>query len=304
VRREDGHLCLGIAPDSWGVWFPEDPRQVPWTQFLDEASRAGYGWIELGPFGYLPTDAEQLQDELGVRNLRLAGGTMSAGLHRGREAFEEALHEARRVAALVAALGACHLVLLPEMYRDLDGKQVYAAELSRDEWENLVTGASSLSRAVAEEYGVRVEFHPHADSHVDNQERVERFLDDTAGEGVSLCLDTGHVAYCGGSSAQIVERYPERIGYVHLKAVDPAVAEVVRREGIGFAEAVRRGVMVELPNGEPAIEPLLEKLERLGVDIFTIVEQDMFPCDPDVPLPIATRTREYLMSCRVSWKKC
>ena len=60
----DGHLGLGTAPDSWGVWFPEDPRQVPWTRFLDEASRAGYEWIELGPFGYLPTEPERLRDEL------------------------------------------------------------------------------------------------------------------------------------------------------------------------------------------------------------------------------------------------
>ena len=60
----DGHLRLGTAPDSWGVWFPEDPRQVPWTRFLDEASRAGDEWIEPGPFGYLPTEPERLRDEL------------------------------------------------------------------------------------------------------------------------------------------------------------------------------------------------------------------------------------------------
>ena len=42
---------LGIAPDSWGVWFPSDPQQPPFEQFLDEASRAGYRTIELGPYG-------------------------------------------------------------------------------------------------------------------------------------------------------------------------------------------------------------------------------------------------------------
>jgi inosose dehydratase len=33
---------VGSAPDSWGVWFPRDPRQTPWTRFLDEIARAGY----------------------------------------------------------------------------------------------------------------------------------------------------------------------------------------------------------------------------------------------------------------------
>ncbi|MGO2846954.1 MAG: 2-keto-myo-inositol dehydratase, partial [Microbacterium gubbeenense] len=31
-------LRIGTAPDSWGVWFPDDPGQVPWERFLDEAA--------------------------------------------------------------------------------------------------------------------------------------------------------------------------------------------------------------------------------------------------------------------------
>ena len=42
-------LRLGTAPDSWGVWFPADPHQVGWQQYLDEVPRAGYIWTELGP---------------------------------------------------------------------------------------------------------------------------------------------------------------------------------------------------------------------------------------------------------------
>ncbi|TDC15366.1 2-keto-myo-inositol dehydratase, partial [Streptomyces sp. 8K308] len=35
----------------------------------------------------------------------------------------------------------------------------------------------------------------------------------------------------------------------------------------------------------------------LGTDLFAIVEQDMYPCPPDQPLPIAHRTRHFLASC-------
>ena len=52
-------LRLGSAPDSWGVWFPSDPKQIPWQRFLDEIAEAGYEWTELGPYGYLPTDLQQ-----------------------------------------------------------------------------------------------------------------------------------------------------------------------------------------------------------------------------------------------------
>ena len=53
-------IRVGSAPDSWGVWFPDDPQQVPWQRFLDEVAEAGYSWIELGPYGYLPTDPAKL----------------------------------------------------------------------------------------------------------------------------------------------------------------------------------------------------------------------------------------------------
>ena len=64
LRTTVGNLCLGSAPDSWGVWFPDDPKQIPWERFLDEVQVAGYEWIELGPYGYLPTDPSRLEDEL------------------------------------------------------------------------------------------------------------------------------------------------------------------------------------------------------------------------------------------------
>ena len=35
-------LTLATAPDSWGVWFPQDPHQVGWQQYLDEVAAAGY----------------------------------------------------------------------------------------------------------------------------------------------------------------------------------------------------------------------------------------------------------------------
>ncbi len=67
-------ILVGSAPDSWGVWFPDDPQQTPYTRFLDEVAASGYEWIELGPFGYLPTDPKQLSDELNARGLQALGG--------------------------------------------------------------------------------------------------------------------------------------------------------------------------------------------------------------------------------------
>jgi inosose dehydratase len=290
-------IRLGTAPDSWGVWFPDDPDQVPWDRFLDEVAAAGYQWIELGPYGYLPTDPERLRDELGRRGLRLSGGAVFSGLHRGREALKEAIEECRVEARLLTALGAKHLISLPEGYTDLDGNLTQPVELTPEQWNDLTSGMSELARVLREESGVELVFHPHADSHVDTQARVLRFLEDTDPEVVSLCLDTGHISYCGGDNIEIIRAFPERIGYVHLKQVDPGIVRQVREENLCFAEAVRRGAMIEPPTGIPAMEPLLAELGGLDADLFAIVEQDLYPCPPDTPLPIATRTRKYLNGC-------
>jgi inosose dehydratase len=290
-------IRLGTAPDSWGVWFPDDAQQTPWNRFLDEVVESGYAWIELGPYGYLPTDPELLRDELGQRGLSLSGGAVFAGLHRGVTALEQAITDCRQEAELLTALGAKHLVLLPEGYTDLEGNITQPVELEPEQWESLVSGMSQLGKVIADEFDVSLVFHPHADSHVDTQQRVERFLEDTDPSTVNLCLDTGHVSYCGGDNLAIIQRFPQRIGYLHLKQVDPKVVDQVEQEGLCFAEAVRRGAMVEPPRGIPAMEPLVEALSGLEADLFAIVEQDMYPCEPDFPLPIATRTRQYLEQC-------
>jgi len=296
-------LRLGTAPDSWGVWFPDDPQQVPWPRYLDEVSDAGYSLTELGPFGYLPTDPGRLRDELDARGLTLTGGTVFVALHKGREALEQAKIDCAAELATIAPLGARHLVILPEGYTDLDGNLTASPALTDDEWEALTGGMSELGRYVAGEHDGVLTFHTHADSHVGTQQEIERFLDGTDPATVHLCLDTGHVAYCGADNMQLIRDYAERIAYVHLKQVDTALRARVREEKLGFAPAVRLGVMVEPPLGEPDMPPLLAALAGLDRELYCIVEQDMYPCEPERPLPIARRTREYYATCGVATGK-
>lgn len=116
---------------------------------------------------------------------------------------------------------------------------------------------------------------------------------------MNLCLDTGHISYCGGDNIAIIRRAPKRIGYLHLKQVDPEVRAKVEGEDLPFGEAVKLGAMTEPPHGIPDMPTLLAEIETLGIDVFAIVEQDMHPCEVDAPLPIAKRTRTYLGSCGV-----
>ncbi len=289
-------IRLGTAPDSWGVWLPDDPGQVPWQRFLDEMVVSGYEWLELGPYGYLPTDPSQLRDELDARGLRCSGQAVFAAFHR-QDGWDSALADVRAVAELTTAVGGEYVILLPGMHTDEFGAQVESKQLDDDGWKRLVDGNSRMAKLLHEEYGATLVFHSHADSHVETQDQIDRFLADTDPQYVQLCLDTGHVAYGGADNFGIIADHPERIGYVHLKVMDPQILRQVTEEGLSFAQAVDRGVCVEPPAGVPDMRLVSEALHGLDADLFAIVEQDMFGCDPDLPLPIARRTRGHLNAC-------
>ena len=55
--------------------------------------------------------------------------------------------------------------------------------------------------------------------------------------------------------------------------------------------------MVEPPYGEPAMPPLLDALAELDRDIFTVIEQDLYPVAPHIPLPIPARAAGYFAAC-------
>jgi inosose dehydratase len=290
-------LRIGTAPDSWGVWFPDHPRQVPWQRFLDEVQAAGYHWIELGPYGYLPTDPDQLRDELAKRDLELSAGTVFTGFHQGSGQWQRAWDQAVKVAGLAAELGARHIVVIPDLWRsDSTGETLEARTLTTEQWQGLAAGHDRLGQALLEQYGVHQQFHSHADSHVGTTREVERLLELTDPSYTNLCLDTGHFAYYGGDNLRLIDKHPDRIGYLHLKQIDPELIWEVLKNDAAFADAAA-DIMVEPPRGIPELAPIIEAVASIDPDIFAIVEQDMPGCELDRPFPVARRTREHIFSC-------
>ena len=197
-------IRIGSAPDSWGVWFPSDPAQTPADRFLSEVSGAGYEWIEIGPYGYLPTDPNELRDQLEKHGLKVSAGTVFEHLHRP-DSWEDVWKQVADVASLTAAVGGKHIVVIPDTWRDhKTGAPLEDRTLSDEGWALLTTGMDELGRRILQEYGLRVQFHSHADSHVGYQHEIERFVENTNPEYVNLCLDTGHVSYYRGDNVALI----------------------------------------------------------------------------------------------------
>ena len=287
-------IKVGSAPDSWGVWFPDEPNQTPWQRFLDEIAEADYEWTELGPYGYLPTDPATLRSELEKRGLKVSGTFAMADLE-VPEVWPQLQEQVLGAGEVLSTLGAGYLVLIDDTYTNLfTGEARLDADLDREAWKRLVDTTHRIARTARERFGLQTVFHPHAETHVEYEEQIERLMQDTDPELIQLCLDTGHHAYRGGDPVAFMRKHHERITYLHLKSIDRDVQRQIEEEGTPFALAVQKDMFVEPNLGAVDFLAFRDVLKEIEFDGFAIVEQDMYPAPHDKPLPIARRTREYL----------
>jgi len=285
-------IAFGNAPCSWGTiegWG----QGVPYPQMLDELVASGYRGTELGDYGYFPTDPERLREELVRRGLTLLGAYEGVYL-KDPAAVAEGRARVMRTARLlqhVADVGDPHwrpyLVLADEHSRDPlrfrhAGRITPELSLDPEGWTTFCTHAEQLAREVFEETGLSTVFHHHCAGYVEAPWEIEAFLERTDPRWINLLLDTGHYLYGTGSVegdevVAALERYRERIRYVHFKDLDPIVATQARREGWNYKEAVAHGVFCQLGQGAIDFRAVLRALRKIGYSGWVTVEQDVLP---------------------------
>ncbi len=258
---------IAAAPISWGVCeVPGWGRVLPPATVLAEMAELGVTATELGPPGYLPTDARDLGALLDEYGLRLVGGFFATVLH-DAATQESTLDSADAVATLLARAGGDVLVLAAAT--GLDGYDDRPA-LSDQEWATLVDTAARIAERAAA-LGLRTVLHPHVGTHVETRAEVERFLHDS---DLALCVDTGHLLIGGTDPVDLVRRHPHRVGHVHLKDVDTALAEQVRGGERTYTQAVADGIYVPLGAGDVDLAAMLDVLAERDYDGWYVLEQD------------------------------
>jgi len=284
-------IRIGTAPDSWGIWFPNDPKQIPWQQCLDEMKEAGYKTLELGPWGYLPTDPVQLKEELSKRGLELVATTLMTDI-----VFVQDLQPIYETLDQILSLqqhfsSASYLVLIDGMYTDLfTGEHIAEKELSDVQWQQMITNIQKIVDYVKNKTDIKVVFHPHAETHVETEEEIERLLKDI---DIDLCLDTGHHLYAGGEPLSFIQKHAERIKYLHLKDCNTHIRKKMIENNCSFAQGVQDGVMCDPESGNVDFIQLTKILKNIEFTGEAVIEQDMYPAPADAPFRIAKRTLEY-----------
>jgi inosose dehydratase len=278
---------LATSPDAYGVWVANGEGDIPWNRFLDTAAAGGYGTVEMGPPGYLPSDPARLRDELYRRSLALTGGYVTGMLH-DRDGRAEAWKELREVAGLSAAAGAKYLVLLARTTRGPKGRN----PLEGADWHRMVDGIREADRLVRGEFGLTTVYHPHIGLAVETAAETERLVADTNGD-IPLCLDVGHFAYPGDDPVAFYRRHAGVVKYLHLRDLDPAVRDDAVATNKDFWGAVFAGLFCEPGTGVVDFAGLVEAAREEGFTGPVVVERSLHAQPHDVSAETAARAHRF-----------
>lgn len=306
-------IQVGNAPCSWGTLEFEGNQgeRIGYQQMLDELTETGYAGTELGDWGFMPTEPNVLRLELSRRGLTMLGAFVPVSF-RHSAAHRDGELRALQVARLLSAVSTGgpstqrpFVVLADEngansVRAQTAGRITPELGLSRSEWEVFARGVTDVAQAIRAETGLPSVFHHHCGGYVETPDEIARLLELTDPDLVGLVFDTGHYTYgTGQSDPQAVldglERFGDRIRYVHMKDCHPGVAASVRTEKLSYLEAVRRGVFCELGQGLVPFPAVVAWLRSHGYRGWALVEQDVLP-GMGTPRDSARRNREYLKS--------
>lgn len=299
------HICT--APCCWGVDDVKNPFLPPWRRVLGEAAEAGYRGIELGPYGYLPLDAETVSPALSEQGLHVVAGTIFDDLVTPAN-LPELLRQTYNICVLLKQLPALkkqtgqrhagpYLVIIDWGHEARDyaaGHSDRAPRLDDARWNTMMTHIRAIADIAWHQYGIRAVIHPHAGGHIEFADELARLVDDIPDEVAGLCLDTGHLYYAGMDPVASLRTYAHRLDYLHFKDIDPVVFDQVLNERIRFFDACARGVMCPIGRGVidyPALHSLVHELGYVGC---ITVEQERDPRHAQGSLDDVAASRAYL----------
>ena len=286
---------LGIAPIGWcNDDMPELGSENTFRQIVSEMALAGFTGCEIG--NKYPSDAAELKWELDLRGMRIASRWFSSFLV--DKPYEEVEAEFIKELDFLEAVGA-NRINVSEQSGSIQGKTDvpvltgdHKPVMTDEQWDRFCDGLNRLGK-VAAARGFKLCFHHHMGTVVQTAAETDRMLANTDPRYVHLCYDTGHFTFAGEDPLQVLKKYVDRVGHVHLKDMRLDVVKKVREEGWSFLTAVRNGAFTVPGDGGVEFDPVFELLSKAGYEGWLLVEAEQDPAKAN-PLEYAIKARKYI----------
>lgn len=285
---------LGIAPIAWtNDDMPDLGKENTFEQCVSEMALAGFTGSEVG--NKYPRDTKALKKALRLRGMEICNQWFSCFLL--TKPLEEEEREFRNQLSYLKTMGAKIIGVSEQSYsvQGMVDTPIFGHKyvMSDEEWEVFCKGLNRLGKIAKEEYGISLTFHHHMGTVVQDEAEVDRMMENTDSEYVSLLFDTGHFAYCGVSPLKMVKKYTGRIKHVHLKDIRKEVVEKVKAEKLSFLDGVRLGTFTVPGDGCIDFDPIFKVLEVSGYEGYMLVEAEQDPAKAN-PLEYAIKARKYI----------
>lgn len=283
----------GIAPIGWtNDDMPDLGKENNFEQTVSEMALAGFKGTEVG--SHYPKDPVILKKALDLRGLRIANQWFSSFLiSRPFEETEKAFIDQCR---FLRAVGATKIGVSEQSYSIQgildhpiqEGKYV----MNDEEWDLLTAGLKRLGK-MSRDMGIDLVYHHHMGTVVQTEEEIDRFMENTDPDYVSLLFDSGHCAFAGIDPGKILSKYIERTRHVHLKDIRRDIVEKSKREKWSFLKGVREGTFTVPGDGDLDFDPLFRILEDADYEGWILVEAEQDPAKAN-PLEYAIKARSYI----------
>jgi len=286
-------ITFGCAPIAWtNDDMPELGSENSFEQCISEMALAGYTGTEIG--NKYPRDPETLKTYLEPRNLKVASACFSAFLT--TKPFEETKQAFIEHRDFLHAMGA-KVIVVSEQGHSIQGQMdtpVFKEKpiFTDSDWSLLTEGLEYLGE-LAHEKGMDIVYHHHMGTGVQTTEEIDRLMENTSPDKVSLLFDTGHLVFSGENPIEIYKKYQSRIKHIHFKDIREEVAKEVKGNNDSFLIGVKKGVFTVPGDGMIDFRPIMKAITDSGYEGWIVVEAEQDPAKAN-PFEYALKARKYI----------
>jgi inosose dehydratase len=272
IRRIAAGSCAALAGVGGGLVNAASTENIRWgqgawmwavkhrpgtlriTEMLDEIKAAGYTGVE-GIFDKATLAAnnnmtlDYYKEELDKRDLVTTGSYLGDLNFHVRGEWDAIGELGRNFINRMQRVGGDVLILGPPPIRMEDGPE------KREAFRNMAECFNEAGKWCADR-GIKVGLHPHANQLVMTAEEIDMIFENTDPRYFHMIPDVGHLMLGGCDPLQVMEKYKERIVYMHIKDAVP-----------GFESGSIWPFVKELGRGEidfPAVMRILKSAQFNG----------------------------------------
>jgi len=261
-----GGVRFGYTAMTWG----NEERQA-----IDDISAVGFPGIQFranAVTDFKPAELRDLLQQHKLTFVALSSGDVSLD---APAADQIAKHVAN--AQFVKDSGGLYLQILDQL-------KSYPRTATPDECRRLGNLLTELGKRTAD-IGIPLAYHNHLNTISENPANLDLVLEAADPKYVKLELDTAHSVAGGGDPAKAIEKYHERLLFLHLKDVVDLPSTGAGKYPFQFVELGRGRVDL------PAVFTALKKVHYRG---WAVVELDRVPEKSRTPKECALISKTYL----------